>query len=113
MTAYNLLFGGFLLIVVALFGGASFDTVNTKGILSLAYLIMVSSVAFTLWAILLSKAKAGNISVFSFVNTVTGTVLSALIEGENILTLRWFVSLTLLCGGIIIVNLRGKAKSEI
>lgn len=113
MTAYNLLFGGFLLIVVALFGGASFDTVNIKGILSLAYLIMVSSVAFTLWAILLSKAKAGNISVFSFVNTVTGTVLSALIEGENILTLRWLTALTLLCCGIIIVNLRNSKTKNI
>ncbi|MBR5307737.1 MAG: DMT family transporter [Clostridia bacterium] len=110
MTAYNLLIGGGLLIIVAKLGGAGFENIGTGAILALSYLIMVSSVGFTLWATLLSKAKVGGLSVFTFVIPVSGTIFSALIAKEDVFTARCMASLALLCVGIIIVNLREKAK---
>ena len=50
VTAYNLLIGGLVLILLGIFGSAEFDTVTFSGILVLLYLSMVSAVGFTIWS---------------------------------------------------------------
>lgn len=104
ITAYNLLIGGALLILVGLLGGGGGMTFTLPGMLVLLYLAMVSAVGFTIWSRLVQKYPLGKVNVYNFVNPIAGTVLSALFLHENILRWQYPLSLVLLCAGIIIVN---------
>ena len=74
-------------------------------VLILVYLALVSSVAYTLWGILLRTNDVSKISVFGFMNPVIGVILSALLLGETeALGIRYFLALFLISAGIIIVN---------
>lgn len=104
VTAYNLLIGGFLLIVTGILGYNGEIIVNLPGILVLLYLILVSSAGFTLWSMLLKNYPIGKLSVYNFVIPVSGTILSGLFLKENIFTWQYIVALLLVSSGICIVN---------
>ena len=71
----------------------------------LIYLALVSSVAYTLWGILLRNNDVSKISVFGFMNPVIGVMLSAVLLGEaDTLGIKYAAALLLICAGIIIVN---------
>ncbi|MBQ4087642.1 MAG: DMT family transporter [Clostridia bacterium] len=104
VTAYNLLIGGFLLIITGMFGYRGEITVNLPGILVLLYLILVSSAGFTLWSMLLKNYPIGKPSVYNFVIPVSGTMLSGLFLRENIFTWQYVTALFLVSSGICTVN---------
>lgn len=104
VTAYNLLIGGGLLILLGLWGGTAGLVINPKGILILLYLCMVSAVGFTVWSSLLRHYPLGKISIYNFIIPVSGTVLSALTLRENILRYEYLLALALVSIGIILVN---------
>ena len=54
---------------------------------------------------LLKYNSVASISVYNFIIPVFGTLLSALLLNENILELKYLVSLILVSAGIIIVNI--------
>ena len=67
----------------------------------------MSSVAYTLWGLLLKKNDVSKISIFGFMTPVLGVVLSALLLGEGgQLGIRHIVSLVFITAGIIVVNLK-------
>ena len=104
VTGYNLLIGGAVLVAAGLIGGGGFKAVTARGIAVLAYLAFLSAAAFTIWTMLLQYNPLGKIAVFNFIIPISGTLLSAAFLGENIIEPRYFVSLALVCAGIIIVN---------
>jgi len=82
-----------------------------KGAAMLIYLALVSSVAYTLWGLLLKRNDVSKISVFGFMTPVTGVILSALMLGEaDTLGVKHIISLQLIAAGICIVNLRSKQQ---
>ena len=105
VTAYNLLIGGFLLIVTGLFGYRGGFTVSLNGVLVLLYLAAVSSVAVALWSMLLKSYPIGKLSVYNFIIPVSGTLLSGLFLRENIFTAPYMLALLLVSAGILTVNL--------
>ena len=107
-TAYNLLIGGFLLIVTGILGYNGEITVNISGVLVLLYLIMVSSVGFTLWSSLLRRYPIGKLSVYNFVIPISGTLLSGFFLRENIFRWQYILALALVSIGIYIVNKAAK-----
>ncbi len=109
VTGWNMLLGGILLCAVGFFSGGRLSYGGIGGVLSLLYLAFLSSAAFTLWNMLLKYRPLSSIAVYNFVIPVTGTLLSSLLLGEDILRLRYLISLVLVCAGIIITN-RGTAK---
>ncbi len=111
-TAYNFLIGGFLLIIVGLFGYSGGIDVTFDGCMVLMYLIFVSSVATTLWSTLLKYYPIGSLSIFNFLIPVSGAILSGVLLKENIFNLKYMASLLLVCGGIFAVNFKIKAKNE-
>ena len=113
VTGYNLLIGGILLTVSGFAGGGTLTAVNTKGILVLLYLAFLSAAAFTLWTMLLKRRGVGSISVYNFIIPVSGTILSALIMHEDIFSLKYLISLVLVCAGIVLVNMEIKTNSKI
>lgn len=106
VTAYNLSFGGFLLIVLGLLMGGKFHQVTIIGVATLIYLASLSAIAFTVWSLLLKYNDMSKICIFNFVIPVSGTLLSGLLLKEDIFQAKYLVSLALVCVGIYIVNHR-------
>ena len=121
-SGYQFVFGGIAMVVigVALGSGAPLPGEGTEtapAVLILLYLALVSSVAYTLWGLLLKSNDVSQISVFGFMTPVSGVILSALLLGESG-TLEWqyAVSLLLVSAGIVIVNYKkgsGSDRSEV
>ncbi len=104
VTGYNLLIGGGILTAAGMAGGGMLKNVTVQGILILGYLAFLSAAAFTLWTMLLRRWEVGRISVFNFLIPVSGTILSAVFMHENIFSIRYALSLLLVCTGIILAN---------
>ncbi len=104
VSGYNLLIGGALLIAVGAIGTRESFTVTVSGVLVLLYLVMVSSIGFTLWSYLLRSYPLGTVSVFAFVIPISGTILSGIFLTENIFTWQYALSLVLVSIGISAVN---------
>ncbi len=104
VTAYNLVLGGAVLILLGVFSGGTLHTITVSGCLVLLYLALLSAISFTLYAMLIKYNNIGKICIFNFVNPIAGTLLSGLMLKENILQMRYLVSLLLVCTGIFVVN---------
>lgn len=108
ITAYQLLFGGGLLILIGLLSGGEIHGFTIKSTMLLIYLALLSTVAFSLWAELLKYNPVGKVSIFGFSIPVFGVALSALFLHENIFEIKNLAALILVSVGIIIVNRPGK-----
>ena len=110
-SGYQFMFGGVVMTLIGQLGimlsGESVDGDMQAGKAAaiLIYLALVSSVAYTLWGILLKSSDVSKISVFGFMNPVIGVILSALLLGEaQQLGLKHAAALMLITAGIIVVN---------
>ncbi|HBV87453.1 DMT family transporter [Desulfosporosinus sp.] len=105
VTAWQMLLGSLLLVVVGLPGLKPHALVfSNKAVILLVYSAFLSAAAFSLWYAILKYNKAGEISVYKFMTPVSGAILSALlIPGEG-LTVNMFMALALVALGLIIVN---------
>ena len=112
ITAYQLLFGGALLILIGLAAGGRVEHFTARSSGLLLYLALLSTVAFTLWAELLKYNPVGRVAVFGFSIPVFGVALSALLLGEDIFRLQNLAALLLVSLGIIVVNLPPCKKSR-
>lgn len=105
LSGYQFMLGGFVLIIAGLASHGSFASVSVSGILLLIYMALISSVAYTLWGILIKYNSVSRISVFGFMTPVMGVLLSALILRETDgLGISCIIALLLVCAGIYLVN---------
>jgi drug/metabolite transporter (DMT)-like permease len=104
VTGYSLFIGGLLLTLIGISFGGSVQNFTLSSSLLLGYMVLLSSVAFTLWSLLLKYNKVGSVSVFIFLTPIFGVILSAIFLGENILELKNVFALMLVCFGIWMVN---------
>lgn len=133
-SGYQFVFGGLVMTLAGQIGkmmvsseNGSIETVGgvadsglngaggnlTNMVLILIYLALISSVAYTLWGILLKYNDVSKISIFGFMNPVFGVVLSAILLGEySQLGLKYVLALLLVSAGIVIVNVKIKSKIQ-
>ena len=104
VTGYSLFIGGVLLTLIGISFGGSVHNFTISSSLLLGYMVLLSSVAFTLWSLLLKYNKVGSVSVFIFLTPIFGVILSAIFLGETILELKNVFALVLVCLGIWMVN---------
>lgn len=109
VTGYSLFSGGAILILMGIVAGGAVTHFTASSSLLLIYLALLSSIAFSLWNLLLKYNKVGPISVFSFLTPVFGVMLSAIFLGENIFDIKNIIALVLVCFGIWLSN---KEKPE-
>jgi drug/metabolite transporter (DMT)-like permease len=88
-TAFQMLLGGLLTIVVGLCAGEAgdvdFSSFSGDSILAFVYLVFVGSlVAFTAYTWLLQNAPVSIVATYAFVNPVVAVALGALILDEEI-----------------------------
>lgn len=92
------------MILTGILGYNGEITVTFPGVIVLVYLVLVSSVGFTLWSALLRNYPISKLSVYNFVIPVSGTMLSGLLLKENVFAWQYVVALFLVSLGIYIVN---------
>lgn len=104
VSGCQLMFGGIALVLVALGMGAPLLSGSAAAWGVLVYLALLSSVAFTLWTVLLKYNKVSYISVFNFLIPVAGTALSALILRESVWQVQYYIAVPAVALGIFLVN---------
>ncbi|WP_160692067.1 DMT family transporter [Clostridium sp. C2-6-12] len=112
VTGFQLSIGGIILTVLGFILGGTLTGFTIESTALLIYMALLSSVAFALWTELLKYNKVGIISVFNFLVPVFGTLLSALVLGENIFDIKILIALILVCYGIFLVYRVKKGKTE-
>lgn len=109
-TAYQLLFGGVMILIIGIVLGGRFPITPTS-LWIVLYLAFVSAAAFTLWTALLVLHEAGEIMVFNMLIPVTGALWSFVILGEeSVFEPLYIVSILLTALGIVLVNRKTKRK---
>lgn len=106
VTAFQLFFGGVLLIVSGLVFGGQTHFSNISCVVILLWLSIVSSVSFLLWTALLKYHPVSRISIFTMLVPVFGTVWSFILLGENVFRIENLISLLLIVAGIVLVNIK-------
>lgn len=104
ITAYQLLFGGGVLIIMGFLSGGSVHGFTLASVSLFLYLAVISSASFSIWATLLKHNSVGKVSIFGFSIPVFGVLLSAIFLNENVFTVQNLVALVLVSVGIFIVN---------
>lgn len=110
ITGWQFVFGGLILTAVGMGMGGQVHGFTGKSTLLLFYMAVISSVAFSLWALLLKYNPVGKVSIYGFTNPVFGVLLSGLILGEDAFTVKNLAALLCVCAGILLVNLRAAEK---
>lgn len=110
LSGYQFIIGGVTMIVVGLINGGRLHQASGQGVLLIVYLALVSSVAYSVWGLLLKYNPVSTVTVYGFTNPIFGALLSAIFlrEWGNI-SWKSLVALALVSAGIYIVN-SGKMK---
>lgn len=104
ITAYQTLFGSILLIGIGILLGGHVGGFTWKSTLLLFYMALLSTVAFSLWTMLLKYNAVGRVAIYGFSIPVFGVLFSALFLGEQAFSAKNLAALVLVCGGILLVN---------
>ena len=80
LTGLQMGIGGFVLLVIGLLWGGRLPEITASGLGVLLYLILVSSVAFSLWTLLLRDFPSSLLGMFNFLTPIFGTVFSYLLS---------------------------------
>ncbi len=104
LTAYQMLFGGLILLAGSMFLENAYIVINSTSISILLWLsIPASIVQFTIWFHLLQKGDSGKVSAFLFLAPFFGILSGWLVLGEP-LGLALLIGGSLIFMGIFLVN---------
>jgi len=112
VTGYQLFIGGAVLIGLGYGFNGSISGFTIKSTSLLIYLAMLSSIAFSLWTILLKYNNVGTVAVFNFLTPIFGSILSAIFLHEDIWELKNAIALICVCIGIWLVNRESNKKID-
>ena len=106
ISGYQFIAGGAVMIIIGLAFGGKITVDSIKSVALLAYLALLSAVAYSLWGILLKYNPVSKVTVFSFTTPVFGVLLSTLLLTENsgVDVLNLISALLLVALGIFILN---------
>lgn len=109
LSGYQFFLGGLVMTIAGLIAGGRVTGFTFSSTMLLIYLAMISSVAYTVWGILLKHNPVAKVTVFGFTNPMFGVLLSAIFLGEKnqAFGIQGIIALVLVCFGIFIIN---KAK---
>ncbi len=105
LSGYQFIFGGIIMTICGLLMGGGLTGWSVKSVILLIYLALVSSVAYSVWGILLKNNPVGKVAVYSFTNPIFSVLLSFVFLHEtSSFGLELVLALALVCGGIFLVN---------
>lgn len=105
LSGCQFLLGGFILMIIAYSSGGRLSFHSLDAVLNIAYLALVSALAYTLWGILLSHNTMSKIGIFNCLIPIVGVLLSGIFLHEMQQVLQWntFISLAFISLGIYCV----------
>lgn len=105
LSGYQFVFGGIIMTICGLLMGGQLTGWCVKSVVLLVYMALISSVAYSVWGILLKHNPVGKVAVYSFTNPIFSVILSCIFLKESS-SFGWelVVALALVCGGIYLVN---------
>ena len=105
LSGYQFVFGGIIMTVCGALMGGQLSGWCFKSVLLLIYMALISSVAYSVWGILLKANPVGKVAVYSFTNPIFSVLLSFAFLGESSsFGVELILALALVCGGIFLVN---------
>ena len=104
LTGYQLAIGGLALLLAGFATGGALEAFTPVSAALMLYLVALTSVAFSLWTILLKYNRVSMITVFNFMIPIFGTLLSAVFLDERFLEWKNGLALWLVCYGIWLVT---------
>lgn len=102
-TGYSLANGGIMLMLGGILSGGTIHTITAKGVMLLAGLVMISTVAFILYNTLLKYNPVADIAIFNALIPVSGTVLSCVFLKETFY-MKYLISMVVIVLGIWLIN---------
>lgn len=115
LSGYQFMLGGLVMMGCGFVLGGRIHTVSFQGVVMLVYLALISSVAFSVWGILLKHHPVSRIAIFGFTNPVFGVILSSVFLHEKNQAEGWKIvtALLLVCAGIFLLNYQKAEKMEV
>lgn len=105
LSGYQFIFGGIIMTICGLLMGGTLTGWSVKSVTLLIYLALVSSVAYSVWGILLKNNPVGKVAVYSFTNPIFSVLLSfAFLKETSSFGWELILALGLVCTGIFLVN---------
>ena len=110
ISGYQFVMGGLFMIAVGLLFGGWVIVSSIEAVGVLAYLSILSAVAYSLWGILLKYNPLSRVSIFSFMTPVMGVILSEIMltESSNVSPIYLVITILLVSAGIILLNYNKK-----
>lgn len=113
LSGYQFLVGGLVMILIGILMGGRLSPSSPMAFVLLLYMALISSVAYTVWGILLKYNPVSLIGAFGFMTPVFGVIFSALFAGEaKSLGIILVIALILVCAGIWQVQRAGDGKTQ-
>lgn len=112
ITAYQTLIGSALLIVIGWLLHGDVGVFTWKSAALLFYMALLSTVAFSLWTLLLKYNPVGKVEVYGFTIPIFGVLLSGILLGETIFSVKYLAALLFVSGGVILVNRNDAGKQN-
>ena len=105
LSGYQFLVGGAVMMLIGGIAGGNLGSISAQGLLLILYLALVSSVAYSIWGVLLKYNPVSSVAIYGFTTPIFGAMLSAVLLGEwSSVTIRHVIALALVSIGIYIVN---------
>jgi len=106
ISGYQFIIGGIVMIIVGLLFGGKIAVESGKAFAVLTYLSFLSAVAYALWGMLLKHNPVSKVTIYNFMTPVMGVILSNILltEQSGVSVMNIFITLLLVCSGIIVLN---------
>lgn len=105
LSGYQFVFGGIIMTIVGALMGGKLTGWCLRSIVLLIYLALISSVAYSVWGILLKYNPVGKVAIYSFTNPIFNVLLSFIVLHEtSSFGVELVLALGLVCCGIWLVN---------
>ncbi len=114
LTGIQMGIGGLVLLVIGLVLGGKLPIITISGMILILYLMIVSSVAFSLWTLLLRDYSASLVGMFNFLTPVFGTIFSYILSIFGFLNetsaFTFYTILAIICsaGGVLLSSFKIK-----
>lgn len=104
MTGWQMTLGGLILNLTGILTGGQLQGFTPVSVALLAYMAVLSSLAFGMWSALLKHNPVGRVAIYNFLVPVFGVALSAVFLDEAVFAWKNMVALVLVSAGIWLVT---------
>ena len=106
ISGYQFIAGGIIMIAIGFAMGGNLEYSGVSSVVLMLYMACISSVAYTLWNVLLKHNDISKVVIFDFAVPVMGVIFSAMFLPEAGLTMACLIALVLVSMGIYMINRR-------